>query len=108
MYRDLAEREAKIRSLVDANIIGIFAWEYEGLITEANDAFLRIVGYDRDDLLAGRIRWTDLTPAEWLEHHEQRWTPAIRLTGSVQPYEKEYFREGRQPCARIDRCSEPQ
>jgi PAS domain S-box-containing protein len=93
LYRDIAEREAKIRSLVDANIIGIFAWEYEGLITEANDAFLRIVGYDRDDLLAGRIRWTDLTPAEWLEHHEQRWTPAIRLTGSVQPYEKECFRK---------------
>jgi PAS domain S-box-containing protein len=93
LYRDLGEREAKIRSLVDANIIGVFVWEYEGLISEANDAFLRIVGYDRDDLLAGRISWTDLTPTEWLEHHEQRWTPEIRVTGSVQPYEKEYFRK---------------
>ena len=91
LYHDLAEREAKIRRLVDANIIGIFMWEYEGRILEANDAFLRIVGYDRKDLLAGQLRWTDLTPAEWLEHHEQRWTPEIRLTGSVQPYEKEYF-----------------
>jgi hypothetical protein len=30
LYRDLAEREAKIRRLVDANIIGIFIWDIEG------------------------------------------------------------------------------
>ena len=39
--RDLAEREAKIRRLVEANIIGIFIWDVEGRIIEANDAFLR-------------------------------------------------------------------
>ena len=93
LYRDVVEREAKIRRLVDANIIGIFMWEHEGPILEANDAFLRMVGYDREDLVAGRLRWTALTPTEWLEHHEQRWTPEIRMTGSVQPYEKEYFRK---------------
>jgi PAS domain S-box-containing protein len=93
LYRDVVEREAKIRRMVEANIIGIFMWEYEGPILEANDTFLQIVGYDREDLLAGRLRWTDLTPAEWLEHHEQRWTPEIRMTGRVQPYEKEYFRK---------------
>ncbi|MEA3112735.1 MAG: hypothetical protein QOG58_2534, partial [Caballeronia sp.] len=49
LYRDLAEREARIRRLVDANIVGIFIWDLAGEILEANDAFLRIVGYDRDD-----------------------------------------------------------
>jgi PAS domain S-box-containing protein len=93
LYHDLAEREAKIRRLVEANIIGIFVWEYEGSILEANDAFLRIIGYDRADLLSGQLRWTDLTPAEWLEHHAQRWAPEIKVTGHVQPYEKEYFRK---------------
>ena len=63
--RDLAEREAKIRRLVDANIIGIFIWDVDGRIIEANDAFLRMVGYDREDLVSGRVRWTDLTPPEW-------------------------------------------
>jgi GAF domain-containing protein len=62
LYRDLAEREAKIRRLVEANIIGIFIFDRESHILEANDAFLQLVGYDRDDLVAGRIRWTDLTP----------------------------------------------
>src|SRR6185437_14304578 len=47
LYRDLEEREAKIRRLVDANIIGIFIWNLDGEILEANEAFLHIVGYDR-------------------------------------------------------------
>ena len=72
LYRDLAEREAKIRRLVDANIIGIFIWDVEGRIIEANDAFLRMVGYDREDLVAGRMRWTDLTPAEWRDRRRAR------------------------------------
>jgi GAF domain-containing protein len=44
LYRDVAEREAKIRRLVDANIIGIFIREDEGRILEANGAFLCMVG----------------------------------------------------------------
>ncbi len=47
LYQDLAERESKIRRLVDANIIGISIWDFEGRLLEANDAFLDIVGYDR-------------------------------------------------------------
>ena len=93
LYRDLAEREARIRRLVDANIIGIFIWESAGQIIEANDAFLRMVGQDRADLVAGRLRWTELTPPEWHRQHQQVWTPEIKMTGSLQPYEKEYFRK---------------
>src|SRR5712692_5165599 len=89
----LRESEAKIRRLVDANIIGIFIWDFEGRILEANDAFLRIVGYDREDLVSGRIRWTELTPPEWLDHDERRRVPELKVTGSLQPFEKEYFRK---------------
>jgi PAS domain S-box-containing protein len=92
LYRDLAEREAKIRRLVDANIIGIFIWELEGRIIEANDAFLHLVGYDREDLVSGRVRWTDLTPAEWRERDE-RAVAELKATATVQPYEKEFFRK---------------
>ena len=70
LYRDLEEREAKIRRLVDANIIGIFIWDFEGRIIEANEAFLRMVGYDREDLVSGRVRWTDLTPPEWRDRDD--------------------------------------
>ena len=44
LYSDLQEREAKVRRLVDSNIIGIFIWDFEGRIIEANDAFLHMLG----------------------------------------------------------------
>ena len=88
---ELTEREAKIRRLVESNIIGIFTWELEGPILEANEAFLRIVGYDREALVSGLIRWTDLTPPEYREL-DARGLAELRNTGTVQAFEKEYFR----------------
>jgi len=92
LYRDLEDREGKIRRLVDANIIGIFVSNLEGRILEANDAFLRIVGYDREDLVSGRLRRTGLTPPEWRERTEHA-LAELRSAGSFQPFEKEYFRK---------------
>ncbi|RDJ99094.1 AAA family ATPase [Paraburkholderia lacunae] len=92
LYRDLAEREAKIRRLVDANIIGITVWNADGDILEANDAFLRMVGYERENLVSGRLRWKDLTPPEWRESTEQAVAQAAR-TGFTPPDEKEYIRK---------------
>ena len=91
--RDLAEREARIRRLVDANIIGIFIWDFDGRIIEANEAFLRMVDYDHDDLVSGRILWTELTPPEWRDPDVQRWLPELEMTGRLQPFKKEYFRK---------------
>ena len=92
LYRDLAEREWRIRRLVDANIVGICLWDLGGQILEANDAFLSTVGYDREDLIAGSVRWTDLTPAEW-RAQDERAVAELRSTGRFQPCEKEYFRK---------------
>jgi PAS domain S-box-containing protein len=92
LYRDLAEREAKIRRLVDANIIGIFIWDFDGHILEANEAFLNIVGYDREDLAAGRLRWTDLTPPESRDLDAQL-IEENKMSGRLPPFEKEYLRK---------------
>jgi PAS domain S-box-containing protein len=92
LYHDLAAREAKIRRLVDANIIGIVVWQADGAILEANDAFLGVVGYEREDLVSGHLRWTDLTPPEWREADE-RALAQIARTGRAQPFEKEYIRK---------------
>ncbi len=90
LYRQLQRRESEIRRLVDANIVGIMIWDREGQILEANDAFLRTVGYQREDLTSGRLRWTDLTPHESLVQELEQILPEIALSGSVQPFEKEY------------------
>jgi PAS domain S-box-containing protein len=91
LYRDLEEREARIRRLVDANIIGIFLWDAEGEIIDANDAFLHMVQYDREDLGSG-LRWTGLTPVEWRDSDEQG-VAQLKSTGTVQPHEKEFLRK---------------
>jgi PAS domain S-box-containing protein len=82
----------KIRRLVDANIMGIFIWNLEGEIIEANEAFLHMMEYSREDLVSGRVQWTDLTPAEWRESDE-RAVSALKVTGTFQPFEKEFFRK---------------
>jgi PAS domain S-box-containing protein len=88
----LRDREAKIRRLVDSNIIGIFFSGLEGRVLEANDAFLDLVGHERDDLVSGRIRWTDLTPPEWRER-DKRALAELNSNTIAQPYEKEFFRK---------------
>ena len=84
--------EAKVRCLIDANIMGIFIWHLDGRIVDANEAFLRIVGYGRDDLSSGRLRWKELTPAEWRAADDRR-VAELEATGTAQPHEKEYFRK---------------
>jgi PAS domain S-box-containing protein len=92
LYNDLGEREARIRRLVDSNIIGIFIGDSRGHIMEANEAFLDMLGYSREDLISGRIRWTKLTPAEWATA-DQDALAQMSATGSCKPFEKEFFRK---------------
>ena len=92
---DITERktnEDKIRRLFEAGILGIFIANVEGEIVEANQAFLQMLQYDRQDLVSGRLRWTDLSPAEWRKRDECALTEAL-ATGAMQPYEKEYIRK---------------
>ena len=92
LYSDLAERDRKIRRLFESNIIGIMIWELEGRILEANDAFLRIVGYDREDLVAGRLHRRMLTPSDW-HNLDARNVTELGLVGTIPPFEKEYLRK---------------
>jgi PAS domain S-box-containing protein len=98
LHSQLEQHEAKIRRLVEANIIGIIIWDLEGRILEANEAFLSMGGYDRKDLVSGHLNRTDLTPPEWRER-DARTDAELKMTGAVQPFEKEYFRKdgGRVP-----------
>jgi PAS domain S-box-containing protein len=86
------QRDAKIRRLVESNIIGIYFWEAEGRILDANDEFLRIVGYDREDLVADRLNWIEISPQEWRERIPAQLTE-LRRTRVVRPYEKDYIRK---------------
>ena len=92
LYRDLREREAKVRRLVDANIIGIFTWHTDGRVFEANEEFLRIIGYSREGLVSGRLRWTDFTLPEWRER-DARVMKELKEGGAAQAQERELLRK---------------
>jgi len=93
LYANVARsNEGKIRRLVDANIIGIIIWDIEGRIIDCNDAFLRMIGFERADLTSGALRWTELTPPEW-RATDERCLADIRVSGTIQPFEKEYIRK---------------
>ena len=88
----LLASETRLRRVVESSMIGIFFWDVSGAVVEANDAFLEIIGYDRDDLRAGRVDWSHLTPPE--EAPADRHAIAQLLeTGRCASYEKHYIRK---------------
>jgi PAS domain S-box-containing protein len=92
LYRDLQEREARIRRLVESNIIGVLFWDVHGSISYANDAFLSMTGYGREELVSGALGWNDMTPAEYHVDDAQR-VDQLRSLGQLPPREKEFFRK---------------
>jgi two-component system CheB/CheR fusion protein len=89
MLEAAVSSEARFRKLFESNLVGITVADFDGRITEANDAFLDLVGYDRGDLAAGRIRWDRLTPPEY-SRLDARAVIEMRRTGKSATYEKEY------------------
>ncbi len=88
----LRESEAQFKSLFESNIVGIVAANFEGGIIEANDAFLNMLGYTREELERGEIDWRAITPPEYLAFERER-AEELLATGRIAPYEKEYLRK---------------
>ncbi len=85
----LLATEEKLRCLVESNLMGILFGDVNGGISDANDEFLRMIGYTREHLQRGELRWIDMTPAEYLPLDAIRIAEA-KATGICTPYEKEY------------------
>lgn len=91
---DITERkraEGRFRSVAESGVVAIAFFDPEGAITDANDEFLNLVGYTRDELRAGQVRWDRLTPSDWMPQTRAA-LEEYRRTGRIEPYEKEYFR----------------
>jgi len=81
---------ARFDSLAESGMLGVLVCDYEGNILEANDGFLETFGYTRDDLLAGQVQWTRMTPPEW-SRLDERAIEQLRTHGKAPAWEKEYF-----------------
>ena len=87
----LEDSEARLRRLVESNVVGIAISETTGAIIEANDAYLRLIGRTREELRSGTLRWNDITPPEYIEI-DRKAKDALRQYGKSDPYEKVYLR----------------
>ncbi|HSG39462.1 MAG TPA: PAS domain-containing protein [Thermoanaerobaculia bacterium] len=86
----LEEREARLRRIIDCGMVGMMFWNSDGTVSGANDCFLRMLGYTREDLEAGRLHWPTMTPSEHSET-DFRKLQEIITTGVSTPFEKEFF-----------------
>ena len=102
VVRDFSERHERDEKLrrsraltrpipQEPTVAGIITGEFDH-VPEANDAFLNLVGYNREDLQAGRLHWPDLTPPQYSQLDDLAHEECLRL-GACTPYEKELFRK---------------
>src|SRR3712207_1057246 len=88
----LRESEERLQRAIAIGTVGVIFFRADGQITEANDAFLRMSGYRREDLAEGLLRWDAMTPPEWMPHSLEA-VEELQTTGRTTPYEKEYIRK---------------
>jgi PAS domain S-box-containing protein len=90
--REIEMSERRYKALIDSNIIGVTFWKNDGLITDANQAFLDMVGYNENELLNEKINWRDMTPKKYKKMDDQRMRDVYN-DGISPPFQKEYIRK---------------
>jgi PAS domain S-box-containing protein len=92
----LRQSEAKFRRVYDSGMIGILFWDLTGTVTDANDAFLQMLGYSRAELDAGNIKWDEITRPE-LRHFDTLAISEMKAQGASVPFEKVFIRKDGTP-----------
>lgn len=90
----LSEREAAgyFWKLLELNAVPIITWELDGKISSANDTFLDLIGYSRNEVEAGKINWKTITPEEYAVLDEEC-IEQLQYNTMADPYEKKYIRK---------------
>ncbi|QDU79406.1 Signal transduction histidine-protein kinase BarA [Polystyrenella longa] len=88
----LRQSDARFRRFVNSDIIGIVITDTHDKITAANNEFLRMIGYSREDLDTDRINWESIIPVEH-RHYDEETERLLSETGKRPPLEMEYIRK---------------
>ena len=84
--------QARIARLVDSNLIAVRITDLDGRIVDANDAYLDIVGYSREEMLSGVLTTERVTPPEYRAADERAGGELLE-GGRYETFEKEYVRK---------------
>jgi two-component system cell cycle sensor histidine kinase/response regulator CckA len=88
----LRQRTAELRRFTESGMLGVMHWESGGTITSANDTFLAMLGYRREDFVAGSLRWDQITSPEY-GPLDAAGLAEIASSGACRPFEKAYWRK---------------
>lgn len=90
--QELYESQKKYSALAESNVIGVVLADLNGVIYEANEAFMHMLNYGRADLVNGRLDWLSLTAPEYSKLTESKNRELVKK-GRVQQYEKEFIKK---------------
>ena len=88
----LRESEFRLRRLMNSSLVGIVQGDMQGNLTDTNEVFLGLTGYSRDELLAGQLKWPDLTPIE-THASDQKTLADLAHGAATQPVERTLIRQ---------------
>ncbi|QRN97247.1 PAS domain S-box protein [Archangium violaceum] len=92
LQHELAKSQARAKRLTESGVVGTLYWDLDGAILDANDTFLAMVGYTREELAQGRLDWRKMTPPEWEEPDRQS-VEVVTRRGVSLLREKQYVRK---------------
>ncbi len=93
--QDLMVSENRFRSLYESNMLGIFDWQSDGQVLDANQAFLDLIGYEKRDVDNGKLNWQNITEEDSFQSDNQTLLK-IKEMGFCKPFEKEYIHKNGQ------------
>jgi PAS domain S-box-containing protein len=88
----LLESENRLKRVLETDAVGVLFWDKGTTLADANEVFLQMTGYTREDVKSGKLHWRTLTAPEYIAESKAE-LEKFAVTGRIGPYEKEYFRK---------------
>lgn len=89
-FKPSSHLSANFRELSRSNLIGLCLSRGDGLVLDANDCYLKILGVTRDEVHAGKVNWSDFTDPSHKDRSLQA-AKELRERGQTVPFEKDYI-----------------
>jgi two-component system CheB/CheR fusion protein len=86
----LRQNEERLRRMLEIETVGVIFFDQTGTVIDANESFLNLTGYTRQDIETRALTWRHMTPPEYMDESEAQ-LENLAKTGKIGPYEKEYF-----------------
>jgi PAS domain S-box-containing protein len=82
----------RLQRMMNIAVVGVIIFDRSGTLIDANDAFLRMTGYTREDVVRKSMTWRTIIPPEYIETSD-RPLGAFAEIGQIAPYEREFVRK---------------